>query len=543
MGNPEQEIHANQQKRRTEQLANGPRILDKVRDQDGRIHYRYGTDNIALWFSAEDLFDNPRKVFGALVKSGFGFHSRKPQEAMLAALDEYPTIREALVASSPGWVNDNIYVFGDGTLIREDGLDSEILITFEPDGRFTPVGELAAWKTGVEKIVGGERLATFLLSYAFVGPLLRFAPSYIVNPSVELVGEPECGKTTFAILATSVYAGDPTSDVGGGDSFNFSEMSFDDLRRPRRDSMLFLDEQNEMDASLKSSGKMAFKHSSSSGRRRPGKEPDKGVRVALLTTANEASKDAMKAAADTVAAVGSRTCTIAFEGKIMKVCPEGFSDPLEAMNKLREFCNQQYGTAGRKFVTAVAKQIKDNGADALREQIRLFVDEFRSWIPSSKAPARVVNTFALTYAAGRLARKWGALPAFEQSVAKAVRTIFDLASSTTAAPEPKDIKWALKRTRSVIEKNADRTKDLSAGVGLLMLGPPFAYRKTVKKMVTYYVPTKNLQRALGPDCHLVLQRLRAAGKLKSEGGKNPKLSIKAPTFVPLSGQRVYCITL
>ncbi|OBQ67984.1 hypothetical protein A8146_11250 [Mesorhizobium loti] len=543
VGNPEKEIRADQEKNGTDQLANGPRILDKVRDQEGQIHYRYGTDSIALWFSADDLFDNPKKVFGALVKSGFGFHSRKPQEAMLAALDEYPTIREALVASSPGWMADNIYVFGDGTLIREDGLDSEILITFEPDGRFTPLGELAAWKAGVEKIVGGEPLATFLLSYAFVGPLLRFAPSYIVNPSVELVGEPECGKTTFAILATSVHAGNPNSDVGGGDSFNFSEMSFDELRRPRRDSMLLLDEQNEMDASLKLSGKMAFKHSSSSGRRRPGQEPDKGVRVALLTTANEASKDAMKAAADTVAAVGSRTCTIAFEGKIMKVCPEGFSEPLEAMNKLREFCDQQYGTAGRKFVRAVAEHVKDQGADALREKIRLFIDEFRSWIPSKTAPARVVNTFALTYAAGRLARKWGALPALEQPVAKAVQSIFELASSATVTSEPKDLEWAVRRARSVLEKNTDRTKDLSAGPDLLFWDLPFAYRKTVQKVATYYVPTENFQQALGPDCQLVLQRLRADGKLKSEGGKNPKLSIKAPTFLRLGGQRVYCITL
>ncbi|WP_292071937.1 DUF927 domain-containing protein [Mesorhizobium sp.] len=534
---------ANQEKSVTEQLANGPRILDKVRDQEGQIHYRYGTDRIALWFSADDLFDNPKKVFGALVKSGFGFHSRKPQEAMLAALDEYPTIREALVASRPGWVNDNIYVFGDGTLIREDGLDSEILITFEPDGRFTPVGEITAWKAGVGTIVGGEPLATFLLSYAFVGPLLRFAPAYIVNPSVEVVGPRECGKTTFAILAASVYAGDPHSHVGGGDTCNFSEMSFDELRRPRRDSMLFLDEQNEMDASLKSSGKMAFKQSSSSGRRRPGQKPDKDVNVALLSTANEASRDAMQGSADSVAAAGSRTCTITFDGPIMTVCPEGFSDPQEAMHQLREFCDQQYGTAGRKFVAAVAKHSKGEGADALREKIKLFIDEFRSWIPSKKAPARVVNTFALTYAAGRLARKWGALPAFEQSIAKAVQTIFDLASSTTATPEPKDIKWALRRARSVLEKNADRTRDLNVGKAHLFWEPPFAYRKTEKEAATYYVPTENFQRALGPDCQLVLRQLRADGRLKSEGGKKPKLSIKAPTFLPLGGQRVYCITL
>ncbi|TPI29043.1 DUF927 domain-containing protein [Mesorhizobium sp. B3-1-9] len=534
---------ADGEKVRTEQLANDPRVLDKVQDQEGQIHYRYGTDRVALWFSADDVLNNPKKVFGALVKRGFGFHSRKPQDALLAALDEYTSIREALVASRPGWVNDAIYVFGDGTLVREDGLDSEILITFELDGRFTPVGEITAWKAGVEKIVGGEPLATFLLSYAFVGPLLRFAPAYIVNPSVELVGPAECGKTTFAILAASVYAGDPNSEVGGGDTWNFSEMSFDELRSPRRDSLLFLDEQNAMDMALKASGKLAFKQSSSSGRRRPGESPDKGVRLALLSTANEASRDAMQGAADSVAAAGSRTCTIKFEGPIMTVCPEGYSEPQEAMNDLREFCDQEYATAGRKFVAGVAKHVKEHGADALREQIRLFIDEFRSWIPSKKAPARVVNTFALTYAAGRLARKWGTLPAFEQPVAKAVQTIFDLASSTTVTPEPKDINWALKRTRSVLDKNTDGIKDLSEGGGLLLWGPPFAYRKTVRKIATYYVPTKNLKRALGPDCQLVLQRLKAGGKLKSEGGKKPKLSIKAPTFVPLDGERVYCITL
>ncbi|TGS19031.1 DUF927 domain-containing protein [Mesorhizobium sp. M2E.F.Ca.ET.209.01.1.1] len=527
----------------SEQLANGPCVLDKVRDQEGRIHFKYGTDKAAIWFSAADLVRDDKAVFADLVDAGFAFLSSKPRTALLTALDQHSSVRDALVAIRPGWLSDDIYVFGDGAVVREDGLDSEILIAFKHDARFTPVGEIKAWKAGISRIVGGEALAAFLLSYAFVGPLLRFAPSYLTNPFVELVGPPECGKTTFAIMAAGAYAGNPNSNVGGGETWNMTEQAFDDVRKHFQDSMLFVDEQNEMDLALRTSGKMAFKQSSSSGRRRLGQPPEQGIKVALLSTANEASKDAMQGKADVVAAAGSRTCTIAFKGPIMTVCPEGFSNPEKAMYGLRKFCDVQYGTAGRKFVQAVAKQVKESGAKALGDRIELLMSDFRSQVSSKEAPARVVNAFALTYAAGRLARAWGVLPAFEQTIAKAVRTIFDLASPATAS-ESKDIEWALERTQSVLQKYATRTRDLNEGKAAhIFWEPPFAYRKSVHKVVTYYVPTENLQQALGSDCQRVLQRLRADGKLKSEGGNKPKLSIKAPTFVPVGGQRVYCITL
>ncbi|ESY94845.1 DUF927 domain-containing protein [Mesorhizobium sp. LNHC209A00] len=528
----------------TEQLANSPSILDKVRDQEGHIHVKYGTDNVAIWFSAADLVKNDKAVFADLVDAGFAFLSSKPRNALLAKVDEYPTVRDALVASRPGWVDDSVYVFGDGTLVGEDNLDSEILVTFKPDVRFQPVGKIKAWKTGIERIVGGEPLAAFLLSYAFVGPLLRFAPSYMPNPSVELVGPPECGKTTFAILASSVYAGDPSSHVGGGDTYNFTEMSFDDLRKLSRDSMLLLDEQNEMDTSLKSSGKMAFKQSSSSGRRRLGQNPEKGVKVALLTTANEASKDVMQGAADTVAAAGSRTCTIAFKGPIMTGCPDGYSEPVKAMQDLRKFCDGQYGTAGRMFVQAVAKQAKEAGSKALGDRIELLMEEFRSRNRNNGGPARVLNTFALTYAAGRLAQEWGALPAFDQTVAEAVQTIFGLASRTSANSRSRDIDCAIEQIRQVLAKYADRIKDLSRGApDLLFWEPPFAYLKKDDGAETYYVPTAVLRAELGQDCEAILRQLKTANRLKYEGGKKSKLSIKAPSFVPLDGHRVYCIRL
>lgn len=544
MGNPAEKMPAGREETVTEQLANGPRILDKVRDQEGHIHIKYGTDDAAVWFSAADLVRNEKAIFADLVDAGYAFLSSKPRSVLLAKVDEYPTVRHALVASRPGWVGDSIYVFGDGTLVREDGHDGEILVTFKPDIRFQPVGKIKEWKTGIERIVGGERLAAFLLSYAFVGPLLRFAPSYVLNPFVELVGPRECGKTTFAIMAASVYAGDPSSHVGGGDTHNFTEMSFDDLRRLSRDSMLLLDEQNEMDTSLKSSGKMAFKQSSSSGRRRLGQNPEKGVKVALLTTANEASKDAMQGAADTVAAAGSRTCTIAFEGPIMTVCPEGFSEPLEAMHKLRKFCDQQYGTAGRKFIRAVAKLTKSGGTKALRERIELLMNEFRSRNRNNGGPARVLNTFALTYAAGRLAQEWAALPVFDHTVAEAVETMFGLANPRSATSRSGDIDWAIEQIRPVLAKYADRIKDLSRGApDLLFWKPPFAYVKKDDGAETYYVPTAVLRAELGQDCEVILRQLKAANRLKYEGGKKSKLSIKAPSFVPIDGQRVYCITL
>ncbi|MDG4895817.1 DUF927 domain-containing protein [Mesorhizobium sp. WSM4976] len=547
MGNPEKEMPADNEKAGTEQSANGPRVLDKVRDQEGRVYFKYGTDNAAMWFSAADLIKDEKVVFADLANLGFAVLSRSARTAFIAQLDQHPRTRDALVASRPGWLTDEIYIFGDGTLVREDGLESEILVTFKPDTRFAPVGKIKAWKAGIESIVAGEPLAAFLLCYAFVGPLLHFAPSYVPNPFVELVGPPECGKTTFAVLSASVFAGDPNSHVGGGDTWNFTEMSFDELRALFRDSMLFLDEQNEMDASLKSSGKMAFKQSSSAGRRRLSHKPDKGVKVALLSTANEASKDAMRGAADVVAAAGSRTCTIAFKGPIMTVCPKGFSEPSEAMHDLRKLCNQQYGMAGHKFVRALARHAKGEGAKAVRATIESLMDDFRARNRSKEGSARVLNTFALVYAAGQLAREWAVLPDFDQTVGEAVQNIFELANPSRGELSGSDNSGgerAIARVRAILAKHSSGVSDLSEGAPVRLVWlPPFAYLKRIGDAHTYYVPTAALQAELGRDCKPVLRQLRAANRLKFEGGKTPKLSIKAPSFVPLEGQRVYCITL
>ena len=55
------------------------------------------------------------------------------------------------------------------------------------------------------------------------------------------------------------------------------------------------------------------------------------------------------------------------------------------------------------------------------------------------------------------------------------------------------------------------------------------------------IPSGRFQREFSDHCQL-MRSLKKAGKARTEGGKRPKLTIKAPSRVCCSG-RVYCIRI
>ena len=112
-----------------------------------------------------------------------------------------------------------------GVSLIEGG--TEVIIAFQPNPKFTPKSTLAGWQQAVGPIVAQQRLPLLAVSLAFVGPLLRFAPPHLLNPQVELVGEREAGKSTLAALGASVWAGDPNSDVGGGETWDVTVNALD----------------------------------------------------------------------------------------------------------------------------------------------------------------------------------------------------------------------------------------------------------------------------------------------------------------------------
>jgi uncharacterized protein (DUF927 family) len=212
-------------------------VLDAVADQVAGHWIRYGTTSQSYWFSLHELQVSERDVFGRLSGPGMTFLTSASKNAFKKEIESHSNYRPALVASRPGWLGTH-YVFGDGTVMSPLGDPREVIIAFETSSKFRPQGTLHQWQKAVGPIVANQPLPLFVLAFAFIGPLLRFAPSHILNPQIELVGRRECGKSTLVALAASIWAGDPDCDVGGGETWDLTVNALDPQKVVHADNLL-----------------------------------------------------------------------------------------------------------------------------------------------------------------------------------------------------------------------------------------------------------------------------------------------------------------
>ncbi|GEO18063.1 DUF927 domain-containing protein [Microvirga aerophila] len=423
-----------------------------------------------------------------------------------------------------------------------------MIITFDPNGKFTPKGTLEKWQKKLGPVVGHQTYPMFLLMYAFVGPLLRFAPPHILNPQVELVGKRETGKTTAAAAAASIWAGDPERDVGGGEDWDLTINALDIQKRAHSDSLMFNDEINLAGTSsadqVEVVSKSVFKIASTGGRKRlTDAKPVPNLRLALLSTSNVPLRRLVKAKGAVLGALASRMITIRI-GKdrpygILDRVPDSFADARQAMQHLRAVINSQYGTAGQSFI---ARLVKERAADeralgrSIQKRMNRFLKEVEQ-IRSSHSSIRIENTLAVTYAAGRLARDWGILPRTWGSLLPVLLQIYrSLQKKPVASP--------LDRVRQYVETHREQLVKVES-MAKPYTAPKFestaGFLRCVSGGYELLVPTKLFQEEF-PDHRLLMQALKKASLARTEGGNQTKLSIKVPKVICSTG-RVYCIRL
>ena len=394
-----------------------PSILDAVCDQHGDRWVRYGKRERAIWFAHADLITEASTVFRRLSSVGAACLTSASQSALRREVEAKNDFRSALVAARPGWL-DGFYVFGDGTFIRPRSDNREVIITFEAHPKFTPCGSLAEWQKAVEPFVADQPIPFFVLALALTGPILRFAPRGYINPQVEIVGKGETGKTSVAVLAASIWAGDPESDCGGGELWDMTLNALDPIKFAHRDGFVFLDEGNLAGVSLKDRRdfvrQAVFKIAATGGKRRLGDAvQSEQARLALLSTTNTALVDLLDGSTDVRDAAQSRMITIRIAPDaphgVFAFVPPGYNTAREASEAMRGVADQFWGVTGRAFIKQLVDAV-ERDEDWLRRMIARSLD---SYIRLDRAPlgsARIQKTFAIAAVAAALAQRWGILP-------------------------------------------------------------------------------------------------------------------------------------
>ncbi|WP_246719925.1 DUF927 domain-containing protein [Methylocystis sp. H62] len=521
------------------------RIIDAVRDQKGGYWIRYGTTRRSVWFALDDLHQLPSKVFSRMTGPGTTFLTSAAQSKFKESIERRQEYRDALVAERPGWLQSH-YVFADGTVQSPPDDETEIVVSFQSDERFAQRGSVDNWQEVIGPLVEGQPLLQFALSYAFVGPLLRFAPPDFQNPQVEFVGRRECGKSTTLVAAQSVWGGNPDSDVGACETWDLTLAALDEIKLRHADGFLALDEGNLAGSTSKQQrdtiSASVFRTAGTGRKKRYGDvQPGSQARVAMMSTTNKSLAEHVGSQGAVAGALRSRMLTVRISDQspygIFASLPNGCSTSREAAELLRKGTSENFGTAARQFVACLVKKASQNET-AFCAQIEKLLSQYVERAPRGES-ARIGKTFALTAIAGWLACKWEVLPFDKNSV---VQSILQMHRSLVDDCEAQLNQSAIQRIQLYVKRHE---QDLIDHPDVPLTPDDFraahGFRLTVAGREAVLIPSERFRREF-PDYRTLMHELKTLGQAKTEVGKQPKLTIKCPTGICSTG-RIYWIYL
>ncbi|MBC6718682.1 DUF927 domain-containing protein [Aurantimonas sp. DM33-3] len=533
--------------------ASGTKIVRAVIDQFRNRHYALACDNDPVWVQLADInkFDN--QLVERLGRHGIIAVTTTRKNEIKKQVESWDSFDEGLVATHPGYIADDIYICGDGEVLRIGGDEREVIVAFEPDIRFSPVGDLSGWQSELDLVIAGNATASFLLAFAFASLLLRFAPSSMHNPYIELVGPAECGKTSFAVLACSVFAGG-RDQIGGADSWNVTAAGLNQVGEWYSDALQVLDEQNEQDSAVKVDSAQTFKGASGSRRRRFNElNPGPAFRMGTLSTSNDPFSGLGKPGTEIARAAATRRLAIIYNDKILQSAPNGFDTTAKAMSALREAIDRNHGVASRAFVREVIK-IASADLSAWKDLIAEGIHEFEgSRVAAKLSSDRIRKVFGLVRVAGQLAREWRILPVAAMPIDDAIARIVPLVMRTdsTSSTDPAG-EAAVNRLDDLIDHVRQYTTLFvktehglrCRRIPMPRKGRAFSELSDGTEITeqdghgTMYLRPVIVRDYFGPEHLSILRELRDNGRLRVERGKQPKLLVKAPVDSDLKG-RVY----
>lgn len=534
----------NKNSKQTENSPSLPTVVRAAKCGDGKKFYEIEKDDARAWISGARFEGGENAVFRELAEVGIEFFTPQSKNQLRNELQAYNEYGNATVATQPGWVRPTLYVYPDGSQIPET-VEEDVFCVFEVNPDYGYKGRPQKWVKALTPFIEAQPMLPFFLSFALLPILSKKLQSPLLSPALEIVGEPQCGKSTVLHLMGSVYGGNPASDVGLARSANFTKHSFKPLQRLTNDGLLLLDETNIVDKAVTESLSLVFELTATDERIRHGATQRKEqVRNAVVLTGNTALEEHGKADPAVLAAARTRIITFKMKGPLFSVFPEGLDSNQSACKALKQHCNAVYGTASRKFVKNLI-ELSENPT-ALSAKIETLMQTFRERVvDAGDAEGRLLDVFALTYAAGQLASDWKVFSKRWPDPLATTLLVFnalygkngEITLGQKSSPATKKLVGiiAAEKARIVRLESSKSGKTNRAVRGALGY-----YKRGKDGSIWIFFDPKHTQKS-GMDLKL-FKALRDEGILIGENGVSPKLRSKAPEYLPLDG-RIYKIVL
>jgi hypothetical protein len=522
-------------------------------DQTGARYVQIAKGDVITIGPLDLLTDEPSKFWRLIADQGLPVVTHATKGALgkdVEAIKEWP--QKIYAATTPGFHREAcVYLKPDGGLVGKNRV-TELHVSLPNPWPLSQAGTFMAWKEGVRLHVRGQRKLILPLCLAFVGPLLDLMPSS-ENVGIELVGGDSIGKSKALDLFASVWGGIYGQEGSVAGDWNSTAFSIEAMILSLNHAAVGLNEGSHGSVSgaagMEVLGRTIFALGDGSGKSRNGKQGPKGLKLALLSTANDSQDEAQPHRLSKVRkASGVRMITIeANECKgfgIYTSLPKGFSDSANAIDDLAVILAANNGWAIDQFLKKlVAARRPDESAlkAEIEYHVRLFMRAVKK-ITSDSTAIRVGKKFAANYAAGKMASTWGILPL--KSLREPILGCFRdwLASQSKLAAVA--LHSPSERLQAYVSANRARLIDLDlAGVpdlSIKALNRHPGFIRTVKGRRCILVRSSVWATIFAGDDRRALKVFDEQGVLiKAKDGKQYQLKLRKNA----GHNRVYCVAL
>lgn len=281
---------------------------------------------------------------------------------------------------------------------------------------------MEGWIKHVARPLTNQSLPMFLLMTAFAAPILEFT-GRSENFGFEVVGRPGCGKSTSQLLMSSALGG--IRNTSAGKYWIAFDTTLDGLESSMSEHSglpMIINEANLFYAQLSERARaeqlraLVFKLGQGHSKRRYGLEKPQTHRFVYVTSSNVPLAMMISGENGAVAdAAFDRLMTLEVPKDrstgAFDFVPEGYANAEAFANRQEKAAHRHHGHAIRQFLAELVNE-RARGEKRLLRQITKHMKAFRTKAASLEgvSTGRVAEAFALVYAAGKLAQRFGALP-------------------------------------------------------------------------------------------------------------------------------------
>lgn len=432
-----------------------------VRARSGALLYEVTEYDKTGYIYVVEFLRRQNDAIAALATAGMTFFSKR-RAKLIDVLSDIEDFDDDAVFDRIGW-NGSYFVYPDGQIFAPHGAPSaQVICELKPD-RVCQAGSLEDWLAGVPARLAGHHVCEFMFMAAFAAPL-RSLLNRDENGGFEITGEAACAKSTLLNLVSSICGGFLGGDQGKyplsfattSAGIEWETQNYSDLPLIVDDGTLY-----ELGASPRARANSLMQLLMSLGKgeekRRYGTTSRK-FKFVFLTSANQSLLQIIggQNAAEVVEAVSHRLSTIPLFGREFGVfdrLPDGYVDIGDFIADLIDAASANYGWSMRHFLQQLVEMVALD-PERFRDRLEGHIAHFReqaSIEANGGSARRVADSFGLVYAAGRLAKHFGALPESFDPLASTLACYGLHRASVAPTPTPAMLLKALADDTDIID--------------------------------------------------------------------------------------------